>query len=141
MGMSKYLLENGAQIDVCSKGDLSTVWYAAIQNKSKALKVLLENDAQVDLLFNRNGFSTSMSAKLDTLKWLMYYWAVALLNINLQDKDGWSALLLASRQGHKEVAWTVYSIDLFFSSATKVSLHYVIILLWSMLITSISAFL
>ena len=54
MGMSKYLLENGAQIDVCSKKDLSTVWYAAIQNKSKALRVLLENDAQVDLLFNRN---------------------------------------------------------------------------------------
>ena len=44
-----------------------------------------------------------MSAKLDTLKWLMYYWAVALLNINLQHKDGWSALFLASRQGHKEV--------------------------------------
>ena len=64
---------------------------------------LLGNDAQVDLLFNRNGFSPLMSAKLDTLKWLMYYWAVALLNINLQDKDGWSALLPASRQGHKEV--------------------------------------
>ena len=57
MGLSKYLLENGAQTDVCSKEDLSTVWYAAIQNKSKALRVLLENDAQVDLLFNRNGFS------------------------------------------------------------------------------------
>ena len=40
----------------------------AIQNKSKALEVLLENDAQVDLLFNRNGFSPLMSAKLDTLK-------------------------------------------------------------------------
>ena len=49
-----YLLENGIQIDVCSKGDLSTVQYAAIQNKSKVLKVLLENDAQVNLLFNRN---------------------------------------------------------------------------------------
>ena len=48
----------------------------------------LENDAQVDLLFNRNGFSPLMSAKLDMLKWLMYYWAVALLNINLQDKMG-----------------------------------------------------
>ena len=35
--MSKYLLENGAQIDVCSKGDLSTVWYATIQNEIKAL--------------------------------------------------------------------------------------------------------
>ena len=57
----------GAQIDVCSKGDLSTAWYAAIQNKSKALKVLLENGAQVDLLFNRNGFSPLISAKLDTL--------------------------------------------------------------------------
>ena len=90
MEMSKYLLENGSQIDVCSKEDLSTVWYAAIQNKSKALKVLLENDAQVNLLFNRNGFSLLMSAKLDTLKWLMYYLVVALLNINLQDKDGWS---------------------------------------------------
>ena len=68
MEMSKYLLENGAQIDVCSKGDLSTVWYAAIQNKSKALEVLLENDAHVDLLFNRNRFSPLMSAKLDMLK-------------------------------------------------------------------------
>ena len=57
MGISKYLLENGAQMDVCSKGDLSTVWYATIQNKIKALKVLLENGAQVDQLFNRNGFS------------------------------------------------------------------------------------
>ena len=43
-----------------------SVWYAAIQNKSKAIKVLLENGAQVDL-FNRNGFSPLMSAKLDTL--------------------------------------------------------------------------
>ena len=40
MGMLKYLLENGAQIDVCSKGDLSTVRYAAIQNKSKALSTI-----------------------------------------------------------------------------------------------------
>ena len=81
MRISKYLLENGAQMDVCSKGDLSTVWYATIQNKIKALKVLLENGTQVDQLFNRNGFSPLMSAS--TLKWLMCYWAVALLNINL----------------------------------------------------------
>ena len=162
------MLENGIQIDVCSKRDPSTVRYAAIQNKSKVLKVLLENDAQVNLLFNRNGFSPLMSAKLDTLKWLMYYWAVALLNIDLQDKDGWSALLLASRQGHKEVVnllldsmlkltcrkmkgSRLYSLHVKKSTShgqcialicssllPQVSLHYII---WSMLITSISAFL
>ena len=82
----------------------------------------------------------------------MYYWAVALLNINLQDKDRWSAVLLAHLQENEgksaiflaceeeHITWTVYSIDLFFSSATKVSLHYII---WSMLASHfvISAFL
>ena len=86
---------------------------------------------------------------MDTLKWLM---SVALLNINLQDKDGWSAVLLASRHNllldsmlkftcrKMKGNWLYslhvkkstshgqcsYSIDLFFSSATKVSLHYII---------------
>ena len=57
--------------------DLSTVQYAAIQNKSKAIG----NGAQVYQLFNRNGFPPLMSASYDG------YAEVALLNINLQDKD------------------------------------------------------
>ena len=121
----------------------------------------MENGAQVDQLFNRNGFPPLMLASYDGYAEVVdVYWAVALSNINLQDKDGWSALLLASRQRHEvvnllldsmlkltcrkmkgnplaceeeHITWTVYSIDLFFSSATKVSLHYII---WSMLITS-----
>ena len=50
---------------MCSKGDRSAVWYATIQNKIKALEVLLENGAQVDQRFNRNGFSPLMLASYD----------------------------------------------------------------------------
>ena len=101
--------------------DLSTVQYAAIQNKSKAIG----NGAQVYQLFNRNGFPPLMSASYDG------YAEVALLNINLQDKDRWSAvcrqewstcfliacsnspagkaIFLACEEEH--ITWTVYSID------------------------------
>ena len=58
--------------------------------RAKLLEMVLRSIMQ---LFNRNGFRRR-ETMMDTLKWLM---SVALLNINLQDKDGWSAVLLASR--------------------------------------------
>ena len=46
--------------------------------------------------------------------------------IHLQENEGKSAIFLACEEEH--ITWTVYNIDLFFSSATKVTLHYIIIM-------------
>ena len=48
----------------------------------------MENGAQVDRLFNRNGFSSLMSATYDGY--------AEVVDVNLQDKDGWLISLLLS---------------------------------------------
>ena len=99
-GVVKLLLEKGAQADLQDNRGRSALMYSSERNKLEVAKLLLENGAQVrhsglwrvvcfdDCQFN--GIS----------KLLLDYGA----QVDLQQKGGGSALMMASQGGHFEVA-------------------------------------
>ena len=98
--LSKYLIENGANINFQDEEGISALTYAAINNKYKCVELLLDHDADI----NYDMFSSTITyiCELGFIECLKVFLNYEGIDMECLDYENTSALHLAAGRGHIE---------------------------------------
>ena len=100
----KRLLAAGADVNAVDKGGWSALMFAVFWGRSEVVKILLDADANPNVVSNAGSTALIHSGFFDSNVEVVKMLLDAGAYVDTTDKNGWTALMFAAYRNHAEVA-------------------------------------